>query len=69
MKKYIDLTNVYKNYKGLWVALDEKLEKVIASDFNAKRTYDKAFKKGLKKPTLFKVPKQNIAYFGTNFLC
>ena len=67
MKKYIDLTNVYKKYKGLWVALDERLAKVIASGSSAKITYDKAFKKGLKKPTLFKVPKQNIAYFGTNF--
>ncbi len=60
----INLTNVYKAYKGLWVALDEKLQKVISSGKNAKEVYDAAVRQGNKTPTLFKVPKQNLPYFG-----
>lgn len=60
----IDLTKIYKKYKGLWVVLDEKLSKVISFDKNAERAYKKAFQKGYKKPTLFKVPKENLPYFG-----
>lgn len=60
----IDLTKIYKKYSGLWVALDEKLNKVISSDKNAEKAYKKAFERGFKKPTLFKVPKQNLPYFG-----
>ena len=59
MKK-TDLTEVYKKYKGLWVALDEKLGKVISSDKSAKTAYTKAVQNGHKKPTLFKVPQKNI---------
>lgn len=60
----IDLTKIYQKYKGLWVALDEKLEKVIASSKSADEAYTKAIKKGYSKPTMFKVPKENIPYFG-----
>ncbi len=67
MKK-LDLTTIYNNYKGLWVILDKTLKKVIVADRNAKRAYEKALKKGLKKPTLFKVPRKNIAYFGADFV-
>ena len=67
MKTSFDLTNIYEKYKGLWVAFDEKLKKVVSADANAKKTYEKALKKGVKNPTLFRVPKQNSAYFGTSF--
>lgn len=60
----IDLTKIYKKYKGLWVTLDDKLHKVISSDKNAEKAYGKALKQGYKKPTLFKVPKENLPYFG-----
>jgi len=61
---YIDLTNITKKYSGSWVALNEKLDKVIVSDSNAKKVYDKAVKRGHRTPTLFKVPKQIKPYFG-----
>lgn len=64
MKKNVDLTTIYARYKGLWVTLDNRLKRVISSDENAKKAYDKAVQKGYKKPTLFKVPKQNLPYFG-----
>ena len=60
----IDLTKIYKNYKGLWVVLDKTLTQVISFDLDAKKAYDKAAKKGISKPTLFKVPKKNLPYFG-----
>ena len=61
----IDLTNIYKQYRGLWVTLDEKLKKVISSDKQADKAYKKALKEGYKTPTLFKVPKENLPYFGS----
>lgn len=59
-----DLTKIYEKYKGLWVALDQKLHKVIASDKSADNAYKKALQVGYKKPTLFKVPQENRPYFG-----
>lgn len=63
----MNLTHIYEKYKGLWVALDTKLQKVISSDKNAKTVYRKAVEKGYKNPTLFKVPKQNLPYIGSLF--
>lgn len=60
----MNLTNVYKKYKGLWVTLDTELKKVVSADTNAKKAYKEAIEKGYKKPTLFKVPKQNLPYIG-----
>lgn len=48
----------------MWVTLTESLDTVISADKNPKTALDKAFKKGYKKPTLFKVPKENNAYIG-----
>lgn len=59
-----DLTKIYEEYKGLWVALDEKLHTVISSGKNIEKVYKKAFQEGYKNPTLFKVPQKNIPYFG-----
>lgn len=58
-----DLTQVYKKYKGLWVALDSNLKKVLASGTDAKKTYEKAKRKE-SIPTLFKVPENNLPYIG-----
>ncbi len=62
-----NLTNIYKKYKGLWVALDKTLKKVIASGTTGEEVYKKALDKGYKKPTLFKVPQKNLPYVGTHF--
>jgi hypothetical protein len=63
----IDWTKIYKKYKGLWVALDEKERKVVAFDKEAKKAFEKARKKGVKIPILFKVPTEIIPYVGTPF--
>lgn len=64
MKMNTDLTKIFNSYKGLWVALDESLQKVISSNKNAEKVYKEALEKGYKKPTLFKVPQENLPYFG-----
>lgn len=64
MKDYIDLTNISKKYKGSWITLDKSLKNVLSFDKDAKKAYDKAVKKGFNKPTLFKVPKEIVPYFG-----
>jgi hypothetical protein len=63
----IDWTKIYKKYKGLWVVLDEKERKVVAFDKEAKKAFEKARKKGVKIPILFKVPSEIIPYVGTPF--
>jgi hypothetical protein len=63
----IDWTKIYEKYKGLWIALDEKEKKVIAFDKEAKKAFEKARKKGVKIPILFKVPSEIIPYVGTPF--
>lgn len=60
----IDLTNIYKKYKGLWVALNDKWDTVISSNKNLKKARDEAIKKGFKEPFMFKVPTENTAYIG-----
>ncbi|MCL4418822.1 DUF5678 domain-containing protein [Patescibacteria group bacterium] len=64
MKVNSNLTKIFNNYKGLWVALDSSLKKVISSDKKAEKAYSEALKKGYQKPTLFKVPHENLPYFG-----
>lgn len=64
----VDLTQVYTKYKGLWVVLDKTYKNVISADVTAKDAYEKALKKGTEKLTLFKVPKQNIPFVGSNHL-
>ena len=64
MKKTINLTKIFDKYKGFWVTLDDSLGKVISYNKNAQKAYKEALEKGYKKPTLFKVPQENIPYFG-----
>lgn len=64
MKTNANLTKVFNNYKGLWVALDKSLKKVVSSSKSAERAYKEAVEKGYQKPTLFKVPRENFPYFG-----
>jgi hypothetical protein len=61
--KSIDLTKVFQQYKGLWIAFTNEY-KVVAADKNAKTVYDAAVKKGYKIPRLFKMPEQNLPFVG-----
>ena len=61
--KPIDLTQVYKKYKGLWVALVNDNE-VVSADKSVRKVVAEAKKKGHEKPLLFKVPKNNLPFVG-----
>ncbi len=61
--KSVDLTEVQKRYKGLWVAFTDSY-KVISADKDAKKVYDAAVKKGYQVPRLLKMPEQNVPFVG-----
>ena len=61
----IDLTKVYKRYKGSWVALNETWG-LVSHDKDIRKAQKKAIDSGYKNPIMFKVPKKNIAYFGNS---
>jgi hypothetical protein len=61
--KPLDLTQVYKKYQGLWVALING-NKVISADKSVRKVVAEAKKKGYEKPLLFKVPKNNLPFVG-----
>ncbi|OGE19672.1 hypothetical protein A3J19_02560 [Candidatus Daviesbacteria bacterium RIFCSPLOWO2_02_FULL_41_8] len=58
----IDWTEIYKKYKGLWVALKDDEVTVISSGKTAKNAWEQAIEKGFKKPILMNVPKK-LTYF------
>lgn len=61
----IDWTQIYKRYKGLWVALAQDEQTVLASGKTAKEAWDKAHKKGFKKPILTHMPEKLIPFVGS----
>ena len=64
MNNTIDLTPVYKKYKGKWVGLKDDHTTVIASGQTPREVIEKARKKGFDTPELFKVPKKSLLYVG-----
>jgi len=61
--KPIDLTQVYKKYKGLWVALVNDNE-VVSADKSVHKVVAEAKKKGHENPLLFKAPNNNLPFVG-----
>jgi len=60
----INWTKIYKEYKGLWVALKDDEKTVVASGKTAKEAWEKAQEKGLKNPVLTRMPEKIVAYVG-----
>lgn len=60
----IDWTDIYKKYKGRWVALKEDERTVVGSGRSAKEAYEEALKKGYIKPILTKMPESLVTYVG-----
>lgn len=60
----VDLAKLIKKYRGNWIALKPNTKSVISSGKSAKKVYLTAQKKGVKIPTLFKVPTKYIPYIG-----
>jgi hypothetical protein len=61
----IDLTKVFEQYKGMWVAFTDNYN-VLAADKDAKNVYDAARRKGYKIPRLFKMPQRNTPFIGSH---
>ena len=62
--KPINWKDLSKNYRGLWVALDEKEKNLVSSGETAKKVYTEAKKKGVNIPILYKVPSISGIYVG-----
>lgn len=60
----INWTNIYKKYKGLWVALKDDEKTVVASGKTAREAWEMAQEKGYAKPILTRMPKKLVTYVG-----
>jgi hypothetical protein len=54
--KTIDLTKVYRDYKGKWVALKDDQKTVISSAKTLEEAAQLAEKKGFKNPIFMQIP-------------
>lgn len=64
--KSINWSGLFKRYAGMWVALAEDEETVVAASKDAKVAFEEARKSGLKVPIMLKVPEESILYIGTD---
>ena len=64
MNMAIDWTNIYKKYRGFWVALKDDRKTVVASGKTVREVLNESKKKGFSKPILFRVPEQIAPYVG-----
>ncbi|KKT80635.1 MAG: hypothetical protein UW78_C0030G0001 [Candidatus Azambacteria bacterium GW2011_GWA1_44_9] len=60
----IDWRQIYRKYRGQWVALTKDEKTVIASGKTAKEAWTKALVKGCKKPILTRMPEKLVTYVG-----
>lgn len=58
------MQKLIKKFGGKWVALKPNSETVVSSGQSAKKVFSEAQKKGVRIPTLFKVPVKYIPYIG-----
>ena len=61
----INWTKIYKNYKGLWVALADDEITVLGSGKTLKEALFDAKKNGTTDPIVMRVPKKVITYVGS----
>ncbi len=63
--KALDMTQVYRDYKGKWVALEgPNSNKVVASGKNLKKVVEEAQKKGIAMPVMTQIPKEILPIVG-----
>lgn len=60
----INWTDIYKRYKGLWVALDDDEKTVIAFGETAGDALKNARDKGFENPILSRMPEKLVTYVG-----
>ncbi len=59
-----NLETLVKQHGGKWVALKPNTNNVVVSGQDAVKVYKSAQKKGLKIPTMFKVPIKLVPFIG-----
>lgn len=59
-----DWSSIYSEYKGLWVAMADDEETVIASGKTVKKVLDASGAKGNPNPVLFRVPDEIVDFVG-----
>lgn len=64
----IDWTKMYKKYAGLWVALADDEQTVIASDKKLARALELSAKKGFDNPIVHRVPGGVVTFVPLNQL-
>lgn len=62
----IDMSKIYRYYRGRWVALKSFTSnpKVLASGKTLKEVLEKAGKKGFKHPVVTQIPKEILPIIG-----
>lgn len=60
----IDWTNLFKKYKGMWIALKTDEKSVVGSGKTAKQAWEKALHSGYSKPILTHMPAKLVTYVG-----
>jgi hypothetical protein len=60
----IDWTNIYRQFKGLWVALDDDEKTVLGSGKTAKEALEEANSKGHSMPIMAHIPDSLSPYIG-----
>ena len=64
--KAIDMTKIYRNYKGKWVALKSPTDRaVVASAKTLKQTLKIAKKKGYEMPMVVQIPTEILPIVGS----
>lgn len=61
----VDLTKVYKRYKGLWVALLDDEKTVVGSGESLEKALKEANKNGHKHPIIMRMPTEILPYVGS----
>jgi len=59
-----DWTDIYRKYKGKWVALAKDEETVLASGKTLEQALNKAIKKGHSDPIMTRMPSSLSVYVG-----
>lgn len=64
--KTVDMTKIYKNYKGKWVAIEnfETNPRVLASGGSLREVLGKARKKGHEHPAVTQIPREVLPIVG-----
>lgn len=66
--KAINMVNIYRKYKGQWVAIEDPKAlkpKVVASGKTLHEALTKAQKKGVKMPLMTQIPKEVLPIVGS----